>query len=260
MQTRYDLRTNTNKPLSQRVIGFDRTTGKPIYGEVEGLSGMLGGGRDAQYVADETARYETERVKSDQNQSSFSGIKDQEVYNALKQQLMGLSSASYESRTINPDITKLLADYSKQSAFSDAGALMAQNIGKTMEAQKPAIQKAIEGSGTSAGSMQALLSQKLATESSQAASALGAQQATAYGQISSGLMQTQVQQMAQGNQYATDLARLADALKVSESSSTAKSYFSAEEMNPKDGTGGKYGNPLLNKQYALNKSNFGTYY
>lgn len=80
-----------------------------------------------------------------------------------------------------------LSDYTKSGAFTDAAALMAQSLRQSMEKNMPVINKAIQGAGTSASSMQALLSQKLATESAQAASALGAEQAKAYGGISANL-------------------------------------------------------------------------
>lgn len=245
-----------NNTYGKIAIGFDRTTGKPIYGQARDIFDR-GGSKD--WLAQETARYEKERVKSEQSQTQFTGIKDQEVFAALKQQILGMSSSNASRETINPDITKLLSDYSKQNAFTDAAGLMSANLAKAMEEQKPAIQRAMEGAGTSAGSMQALLSQQLADKASLSASSLGAEQAKAYGQISANLMQTQVKDMSQSNQYATDLARLADALKVSESSSTAKSYFSAEEMNPKDGTGGKYGVPGRST-YGLARTTGGTYY
>lgn len=242
-------------PQKQVIIGFDRTTGKPIYGAA---SGPLDSGASKDWLAQETARYEKERVKSEQSQTSFSGIKDADVLAALKTSLADLRASRSAKVGSNPDITSLLADYSKKAAYTDAAALQAQNLASAMEANKPAIQRAVEGAGTSAGSMQALLSQQLADKASLSASALGAEQAKAYGQISAQLMNTQVQENAQDNNYASDLARLADAFKISESQSSAKSYFSAEEMNPKDATGGKYGAP--GKMYSLNKSTGGYYY
>lgn len=74
----------------------------------------------------------------------------------------------------------LLNLVSPQKAFDDAQALMALNLQQSMEKNMPAIAKAVEGAGTSASSMQALLSQKLARDASLAAGALGAQQAATY--------------------------------------------------------------------------------
>lgn len=126
---------------------------------------------------------------------SMSGIDNPEALKMLMDYLgMQLSGGTEEEKALRAERLKQIAltranagDYTKGAAFADAAALMAQNLRQAMEKQMPAINKAIQGAGTSAGSMQALLSQKLATESSQAASALGAEQAKAYGGISAQL-------------------------------------------------------------------------
>ena len=87
-------------------------------------------------------------------------------------------------------IQALLGQVSSGQAFEEAKGLMALNLQKAMEQNMPAIQRAIEGSGTSAGSMQALLAQKLASESALSASALGAEQAKAYAAQRSALANT----------------------------------------------------------------------
>lgn len=84
----------------------------------------------------------------------------------------------------------LLQNYGKGNAISDAQALMAENLRQTLEANMPAISKSIEGAGTSASSMQGLLSQDLATRSAESAGALGAKQAVDYGQIAAALSST----------------------------------------------------------------------
>lgn len=122
---------------------------------------------------------------------SFSGIDSPEalkfLMDYLTQQMGGGTSQEQAMRAERMkqigQTRSVSGDYSKGAAFSDASALMAQNLQKALEKNMPVINKAIQGAGTSAGSMQALLSQKLATESSQAASALGAEQAKSYGGI-----------------------------------------------------------------------------
>lgn len=99
----------------------------------------------------------------------------------------GYSTGQRES--VYPMLQGLLQDYSKQNAFGDAQGLMALTLQKAMEQNMPAISRAIEGAGTSAGSMQALLAGNAARDASLAASALGAEQAKSYGNISSNLMQ-----------------------------------------------------------------------
>lgn len=84
----------------------------------------------------------------------------------------------------------LLGSVSTEAAKSDASSLMALNLQQAMEKNMPAISKAIEGAGTSASSMQGLLSQQLARDASLAAGALGADQAKAYAGERSNLANT----------------------------------------------------------------------
>lgn len=127
--------------------------------------------------------------------SSFSGIDNPEalaiLMDFIKQSTSGGTADQKKQRADRDAQIKsargTLGDYSKQAAFGDAADLMAQQLRKSLEANMPAISRSIQGAGTSASSMQGLLSQKLATESAQAASALGAEQAKAYGGISAQL-------------------------------------------------------------------------
>jgi len=84
-------------------------------------------------------------------------------------------------------IQGMLGQFSTGQAFTDAQGLMALNLQKAMETNMPQIQKAVEGAGTSASSMQGLLSQNMARDSALAASALGAEQAKSYGGITAQL-------------------------------------------------------------------------
>ena len=99
----------------------------------------------------------------------------------------GYSTGRRES--LYPMLEGLLSDYNKQNAFGDAQGLMALTLQKAMEQSMPAISRAIEGAGTSAGSMQALLANNASRDAALAASALGAEQAKSYGNISANLMQ-----------------------------------------------------------------------
>lgn len=104
-------------------------------------------------------------------------------------------------------IAALMGQYSKGSAMEDAKGLMALNVQKAMEQNMPAIQRAIEGSGTSASSMQALLAQNLARDSALSASALGAEQAKSYGQIQASLGSTMEAATRQTNPVTDALLR-----------------------------------------------------
>ena len=84
-------------------------------------------------------------------------------------------------------INQLLNMVSPDKAKADAGDLMALNLQQAMERNMPAIAKSAQGAGTSASSMQGLLSQNLARDAALASGALGAQQAKAYAAERTGL-------------------------------------------------------------------------
>ena len=110
---------------------------------------------------------------------------NEKVLGTLIAQLMGGGTKQQKKQTRERDavtelVRNLLGEFSKQKAFEDAKGLMALNMQNSMQKNMPAIQKSIEGAGTSASSMQSLLSQNLVADSALAASALGAEQAKAY--------------------------------------------------------------------------------
>lgn len=109
----------------------------------------------------------------------------QNALNTLIMQLLGGGTADQKKNNkqrtaLMSMVEQLLGQYTKQAAFDDASNLMKLNLQQSMEKNMPAIAKSIEGAGTSAGSMQGLLSQKLASDSALQAGALGAEQAKAY--------------------------------------------------------------------------------
>ncbi len=132
-----------------------------------------------------------------ESSSQFQGIDNPEALSILMDFIRQTAGGGTEEQRKqraerNAEIQRTRAiggDYTKQAAFADAAALMAQNLQQSLEKNMPAISRSIQGAGTSASSMQGLLSQKLATESAQAASALGAEQAKAYGGITAQLQQ-----------------------------------------------------------------------
>lgn len=110
---------------------------------------------------------------------------NEKILGTLIAQLMGGGTKQQKTQTGERDavtelVRNLLGEFSKQQAFEDAKGLMALNMQNSMQKNMPAIQKSIEGAGTSASSMQSLLSQNLVSDSALAASALGAEQAKAY--------------------------------------------------------------------------------
>lgn len=108
-------------------------------------------------------------------------------------------------------IQGLLGAVSPDQALEDAKGLMALNLQQSMEKNMPAIQRAIEGAGTSASSMQGLLSQALARDSALAASALGAGQQAQYAQQRSNLASV-LENISRENNTVT--ASLLDALDI----------------------------------------------
>lgn len=117
---------------------------------------------------------------------------NQKVLDTLLKQLIGGGTKEQKKTTKDRDavtelVRNLLGEFSKQQAFEDAKGLMALNMQNSMQKNMPAIQRSIEGAGTSAASMQSLLSQNLVNDSALAASALGAEQAKAYGSTTTNL-------------------------------------------------------------------------
>jgi hypothetical protein len=133
----------------------------------------------------------TSAAESGSNSSFTSDVtsnftpENEKILGTLITQLMGGGTKQQKKQTRERDavtelVRNLLGEFSKQKAFEDAKGLMALNMQNSMQKNMPAIQKSIEGAGTSASSMQSLLSQNLVADSALAASALGAEQAKAY--------------------------------------------------------------------------------
>ena len=133
----------------------------------------------------------TSAAESGSNSSFTSDVtsnftpENEKILGTLITQLMGGGTKQQKKQTGERDavtelVRNLLGEFSKQKAFEDAKGLMALNMQNSMQKNMPAIQKSIEGAGTSASSMQSLLSQNLVNDSALAASALGAEQAKAY--------------------------------------------------------------------------------
>lgn len=180
--------------------------------------------------------------------SSFSGIEDPTSLANLKtliSQLVSGGTAEQKAQAAKKnegmDLTKAaLGNYTKSKAFEDALALITQSLDKSMEANKPAIQRSVEGAGTSAGSMQALLSQRLATDASTAAGALGAEQSKAYGQITAALLNTLNQSASQSDPVVGDLLKALDLTRISRQSSTSQgssTQTSTGSSTQNDGSG-----------------------
>lgn len=112
----------------------------------------------------------------------------------LIRQLMGggTQAMGQEKAARQEELAKLnqqRAGYTKEAALADATGAQAQAMRQVLEKLLPTINAGAAGAGTSANSMRALMTQKAALESSQAASALGLQAAVNYGNINNGTSQ-----------------------------------------------------------------------
>lgn len=198
--------------------------------------------------------------------SSFQGIDNPEAVALLMKTLGQLSTGGTpemkrQQAERNTQITSArgtLTDYTKASAFQDAADLMAQNLRVAMEKNMPAINKAVENAGVSGSSMQALLSQKLATEASQASGALGAEQAKAYGGISAQLQGVLELLTRVDNSSLEALLKGLDLTRVQRSSTTSQTA----PMNPRievgQGGGGSFYQPVTSSEAPAASSSTST--
>ena len=136
------------------------------------------------------------------NSSSFSRSHDQALTDAdqamadaFLAQLLSGGTAEQKAEIQNRKNTQALIqsqleNYTTDRAFADAKGAMSQQLRQSLEKNMPAISRGAEGAGSSAGSMQALLSNDLATRAAEGAAALGAQQAQAYGGITANIDST----------------------------------------------------------------------
>jgi hypothetical protein len=155
--------------LPASFSGQDSAPGKTTVSETSPTSAAESGSNSS-FTSDVTSNFTPENEK---------------ILGTLIAQLMGGGTKQQKKQTRERDavtelVRNLLGEFSKQKAFEDAKGLMALNMQNSMQKNMPAIQKSIEGAGTSASSMQSLLSQNLVNDSALAASALGAEQAKAY--------------------------------------------------------------------------------
>ena len=190
------------------------------------------------------------------SQSQFAGIDNPEALSILMDFIRQTAGGGTEEqrkqraeRNTEIQRTRALAgDYTKQSAFADAAELMAQQLRVSLEKNMPAISRSIQGAGTSASSMQGLLSQKLATESAQAASALGAEQAKSYGNISAQLQGVLEALTRIDPSIESNLLKALDLTKVSRSE--GRSVTNPTVSTTASG-GGSYFQPISQTQQAF---------
>jgi len=204
-----------------------QATNKSLDGVPSKYSSLTGADPKTYFQASTGDTQSTANSSSFGDSSSFSGIQNEDALKSLMEFITkaatGGSETFKQQQAIRQgevgDVKNISNDYSKGNAFNDAALLMSQNLRQSMESAMPSITKATVGAGTSAGSMQGLLAQKFATESAQAAGALGAQQATQYGQIRASLANT-IEALTRVNNASDDnFLKALDLLKTSVSNS-----------------------------------------
>jgi hypothetical protein len=192
------------------------------------------------------ASQQSSSSSSVQSSKSFSGIENPEALAtlmALIDQLKTGGTDVMKTQATNKQlgIDKTLAslgDYTKSKAFTDSLDLITASLNKSLEAQKPAIQRAVEGAGTSASSMQGLLSQRAATDASLQAGALGAEQAKAYGQITAQLLSGLNTATSQSDPAVAALIQALDLTRISRQESSAVSSSVSQGSSTDSGGGG----------------------
>ena len=202
---------------------------------------------------------------STSSSESFTGIQDEEALTVLKNLIKQLAGGGTDQqRETNQERTQTIQDtrataqdYTKDKAFTDAKDLITQSLQTSMEKQMPAISKSIQGAGTSSSSMQGLLSQKLATDASTAAGALGAEQAKAYGGISANLASVLERLTQNDSTTENSLVNALALLRNTTSSSKSESSSVSSGSSSQSSSGG--GSRLVSTSGG-NVSNSGTQY
>lgn len=186
---------------------------------------------------------------SSQSSTSFQGIENPEALGILMdfiRQASGGGSADYRAQRSRRDqaitaLQQIMQNYSPDAAFGDAAELMQLNLQQSLEKQMPALSRAVQGAGTSASSMQGLLSNKIAQDSALAAGALGAEQAKAYAGALASLQGTLEEFTRIDSGPAKELLAALDLLRVGRSSSSGSSSGSSGGGGGGGGGGGSGG-------------------
>jgi hypothetical protein len=164
--------------------------------------------------------------------------------------------SSADRQGVLNQVKGLMEAVSKDQAFNDAKGLMALNVQQSMEKNMPAISRSVAGAGTSASSMQALLSQQLVRDSSLAASSLGAQQEQAYAAQRSNLANTLEALTRENNPVTTALLQALGVAKGSITDTTQTGGSSSTSTTNSSSTGTTVNSPTTsNVNYGGNDGN-----
>lgn len=202
---------------ARKDLGLNNPTGSALQvPDISAGAGQFGEVIDLLKTAINAPKVKTDFAAQAPADSGFQGILD-----TVSAQLAGLSNdrtdfsgalAKAHGDTTFADtlqaLTSQLSGFTTNRAFSDAAGLMEQRSQVEREKNAPVIQKAMEGAGTSAGSMQALLAQRDASNTATAASALGAEQARTYAGATTNILGSLAALVASGDPQAKILTQI----------------------------------------------------
>lgn len=144
----------------------------------------------------------------------------------------------------------LRSGYSKASAFTDASGLMAQQMRRALESAMPGISRAAEDAGSSGGALRALLLQDASDKAAESSAALGAKQATDYGNISANFSQV-LEHLTQADPTVTNaLINALGAAKGAVTSTTSTTTEDKTGTTDTTGTKATSENKTQNTDYA----------
>jgi hypothetical protein len=148
--------------------------------------------------------------------------------------------------------------YSKTAAFADATGLMNQQSRRLLEQLLPSINRAAEDAGSSGGALRALLLQDAGNKAAESASALGAKQATDYGNISANFSQVLEALTRPDNTLITSLLNAFNVLKGAVVSTTGTSTTNTTGTQTSSQTGSTTNNTQTGENRNIDYAPFQT--
>lgn len=119
--------------------------------------------------------------------TSQSGIQEQVVRDDLINKALATPADNTKRDAALDTLNSLLKSFSPEASNADTNALMSQSMQKAAEAFMPGMTRGMQAAGQSGSSMQALMSQRAASDAAYNAANLAAQNKSQYGNISANL-------------------------------------------------------------------------
>jgi hypothetical protein len=200
--------------------------------------------------------------------SSFSGIEDPDVLATLKQYIATAAnggSDEYRRQSSRRDeaiqaLRGNIGDYTAGKALGVAEQAMAGVLRKALERDRPMLQKAIAGAGTSASSMQGLLANDISTRAAESAGMIGAELAGRYAAVTGGMQDTMERFTRIDDSAERNLIDAIRAAAVSRSRSTSRSNSTQRAENWNDSNSYGYNNnDSFGRSTSRSRSTGGSY-